>query len=127
MMGCAVGSWLRQSAKVVVTENMGPTVGSPTPGITGCKGFALEVRRQRQGLRLCCNLEKTSKGLEVGSGPAIGARRTSCCPTHLANAIDADVTADPALVARGAIHNSIPQLLRIGLVVGSAVQLTGVL
>lgn len=59
--------------------------------------------------------------------PASRAGRTSCYPTHLANAIDADVTADAALVARGAIHHSIPQLLSVGVVEGPAVQLTWVL
>lgn len=47
------------------------------------------------------------------------------CP-HLADAIDAEVAAAVAVVAGGPIHHRIPQLLRKVLVLGPAVQLTGV-
>lgn len=45
---------------------------------------------------------------------------------HLADAIDAEVPADPALVAGGAIDHDILQLLSKILIRGLAVQLTGV-
>jgi hypothetical protein len=46
---------------------------------------------------------------------------------HLADAVDAEVTAGLALVARSAINHSIPQLLSEVLLGGPAVQLAGVL
>lgn len=74
-----------------------------------------------------CSLEEARKDLDVEPLPASESRRISCYPTHLADAVDADVTADPALVARGTIHHGIPQLLCTGVFGGPAVQLTGVL
>lgn len=54
---------------------------------------------------------ESQEALAVGPGPASRTRRTSSSPTYLTDAVEADVTADAALVARGAIHHNIPQLL----------------
>lgn len=108
--------------KVVVTDKMVLMVDAPFPETVGHRGCVLKVRRQ--GLE--CSLEKARSAQAVGPGPASRTRRTSSSPTYLTDAVEADVTADAALVARGAIHHSIPQLLRIRVVGGTAVQLTGV-
>lgn len=57
----------------------------------------------------------------VGGGP-VG---DPSSPAHLANTIDAEVAA--GLVAGGAVHHGVPQLLSKGLIRGPAVQLTGAL
>lgn len=59
----------------------------------------------------------------AGVGPAV----TPSCGAHLAEAIDAEVPAGPALVAGRAVHHSVLQLVRKGLVQGPAVQLAGFL
>ena len=65
--------------------------------------------------------EETCQG--VGEGRA-GDSRPSWA--HLADAVDAEVTAGLALVAGGAIDHSVPQLLSKVLIRGPAVQLAGV-
>lgn len=63
-------------------------------------------------------------------GPAGGWAGSAADPppslAHLADAIDAEVTAGLALVAGGAVDHGVPQLLGKVLVRGPAVQLTGI-